>query len=95
MASACSVRPGSLLVFQTGATTLACAALSLALTVIAFMRRLPAARGWCLALFVLHPAWTMIGLCCDCGTSQMGAAVLASIVSLSVFNWDMLRRRNG
>lgn len=92
-ASACSVRPGSLVIFYSGATTLVCAGLSLLLTVLSFTRDLPNAKRVCLPLLILHPAWTMMGFCCDCGTTQAGAALLDALLCAAMFVWDLLRRR--
>ena len=92
LASACSVRPGSMVIFYNGATTLGCAGLSAILAVLAFTRRLPVAKRACIALLVLHPAWT-VGSCCDCGMVQTGAALLDAILSTAAFFWDSSRRR--
>jgi len=82
-----------MIIYQNGAITLISFGIGLILTVFAFTRDLPAARGTCLALLLVHPLWTMATFCCDCGTTQMGAAVLDTILSLAAFIWDLGRKR--
>lgn len=94
LAVSCSGPRTQEVILYNGATTVISAGLALTLTILAYMRQLPNARTLCLILLVIHPAWTMFNSCCDCGTTQMALAVLDGIISVAVFTWDSLRRRN-